>query len=191
MKRSIPLLLLACILGIALPCTAQSYATDRGAVVIGGNARISKFRDIGNDASTFLVELNPRVGYFVAPGLLLSANLQYAHYSQDLGSSSQYGIGPGVTYYFRHRKTKLNPYLSARSLYVHQSYHPDGFTSSSAHSFTWLVSAGGALFVARTVGLTGEAFYTHNRFSTNIAGTTQSNSSEEFGTLFGVSVYLF
>jgi hypothetical protein len=185
----LPSLLVA--FGLATPCVAQSYATAPGVFLVGGTARITHFRDIGNNASTFVMDLNPRIGYFVAPGLAFSANLQFAHYSEDLGSSSQYGVGPGLIYYFRHHRTRLNPYLSARTLYVRQTVHPDSGPSSTTETFSWLASLGGALFVARNVALTAEAFYSHDHVSTDLSGSPQANNAEEYGTQFGVSVYLY
>jgi hypothetical protein len=173
------------------PGRAQSYATDRGVVQISGTARITKFRDIGNDASTFVIDLNPRVGYFVLPGLLVAGNLEYAHFSQDNGSSSVYGVGPSLTYYLRHRTTKLNPYFSARTLYLHQTLDPDAGPSGSQNNFSWLGSVGVALFVARNVAIIGEAFYSHDHVTLDLGSGEQSNSSEEFGTQFGVAVHVF
>ena len=179
------------LLCVALPCQAQHYATDRGVWLLGGTARISNARDIGNDANTFVIDLNPKLGYFLTPGLALTANLEYAHFSSDAGSSSVYGVGPGLTYYIRHRQTMLNPFLSARTLYTHQRFHPDGGPMSTENSFTWLVSGGAAVFLARNVAITGELFYSHDHFSTDVSGTAQSNSAEEYGTQFGVAVYVF
>lgn len=192
-SRSIPISALL-FLGFSLapvPGQAQAYATDRGAVQISGSARVSKFRDIGNDASTFVVELNPRVGYFVLPGLLLAANLTYAHYSSDGGTSAIYGVGPSLTYYLRHRQTRLNPYLTFRTLYTHEDFKPDNGPDGTENDWDWLGAGGAALYVARNVAITGEAFYTRGRTTINLGNGEQSNRSEEYGTQFGVAVYLF
>jgi outer membrane protein with beta-barrel domain len=177
--------------GWTAPSQAQHYATDRGVWLVGGTARITNFRDIGNDASTFVLDLSPRLGYFVVPGLAMTANLEYGRFSYDAGVTSTYGLGPGMTYYFRHRQTVLNPFLSARTLYVHERVNPDGASDFTSDSFTWLVAAGAALFLARNVALTGEIFYNHAHFSDEFSGTTQSNNAEEYGTQFGVSVHVF
>ena len=180
--------------GLTLPplsLSAQAYATDKGVIVLGGSAEISRFRDIGNDAHTTLIDLNPKVGYFVLPGLLLAANLQYGHISAEDGSSSFYGVGPSLTYYLRHRATAINPYLAARTLYQHQGFHPDDFPDAESDSFSWLGSVGVAVFVARNVALTGEVFYTHTHVTVDVGAGDQSNSAETFGTQFGIAVHAF
>jgi hypothetical protein len=191
MRSPTTVLLASILVGWTVPCQAQNYATDRGVWLIGGTARITNFRDIGNDASTFVLDLNPRVGYFVVPGLALTANLEYGHFSQDDAAVSTYGIGPGVTYYFRHRGATLNPFLSGRTLYIHRHVDADNVTAATNDSFTWLVAGGAALFLARNVAVTGEVFYSHDHFSNDFGDFSQSNDSEEYGTQFGVSVHVF
>jgi hypothetical protein len=185
------ILLASVFLGWRAPCQAQNYATDRGVWLLGGTARITGFRDIGNDTRTFVVDLNPRLGYFLVPGLALTANLQYARLSQDDGVVSRYGVGPGVTFYLLQRRTLLNPFLSGRTLYIHDRIESDGVEGLTSKSFTWLVAGGAAVFLARNVALTGEIFYSHGHFSNEFGGSTQSNNSEEYGTQFGVSVHVF
>lgn len=184
-------LLVALLTGLTVPCSAQRYAVDRGIFQLGGSARISNFRALGSDNSTFQVIINPAVGYFVAPGVELTATLHLAHYSQDGDKLNQYGIGPGIAYYFRHRATKVNPYLALRTLYIHESLNPELGTEQTGHSFAWVGAAGAALFVSSSVAITAEAFYSHQSVSVNIADTEFSGTSEEYGTAFGISAYIF
>lgn len=184
-------LLVALTVGLTVPCSAQRYAVDRGIFQLGGSARISNFRALGSDNSTFQVIINPAVGYFVAPGVELSAVLQLAHYSQEGDKLTQYGIGPGIAYYFRHRQTKVNPYLALRTLYLHENLSPDIGTEQTGHSFEWVAAAGAALFVSSSVAITAEAFYTHQSVTIDFADTELTGSSKEYGTAFGVSAYIF
>lgn len=65
---------------------------------------------------------------------------------------------------------------------------PGAFSLESA---SWLVSAGGLVLLAKNVGVTGELFYSHANHEFDDPNGASNNSSEEFGTQFGVSVYLF
>lgn len=175
------------ILGATLvrDASAQSYATDRHVWQVGGTARFTSYHVIdGGSSRTF--SINPRLGLFVVPGLAVGANLFLGHSSNDNTSATQYGIGPGLTYYFRHRSATINPYINANTLFIHSS-----FDGGSANDFNWLVSAGLAIFLARNVAITGELFYTHAHTEAEFNGQTGSGSSEEYGSQFGVSVFVW
>jgi hypothetical protein len=183
--------LVGCLLLSAAPCQAQHYATDRGVWSIGGTVRLSHFRDRGNDVGTTILDINPRVSYFVVPGLAVGANLQFARFSSEGDVSKVYGIGPSATYYFIQRKTLISPFLSLRTLLTHSRSDFETFPSVTTEAFTWLVSGGAALFLARNAAITGELFYTHLKVTDDFGDVSQSNDAEEFGTQFGVAVYLF
>ena len=53
-------------------------------------------------------------------------------------------------------RPSYNPFLSARTLYVHERVNLDGAADFTSNSFTWLAAAGAALFLARNVALTGD-----------------------------------
>jgi hypothetical protein len=173
------------------PCLAQTHAVDRGAWQLGGSVRITGFRDIGNDTRSFVLDLNPRVGYFILPGLAVTANLQLARASNDNGHTSTYGVGPGVTYYFGGGPRRFLPFLSGRTLWVQSTSYADAGGSASLETWDWLVSGGALFLVAKNVGVTGEVFYSHSHVTFDGIGPAQSNSSEEYGTQLGVAVYLF
>jgi opacity protein-like surface antigen len=176
----------------ATPIAAQTHATDRGVWLAGGTARISGHRDIGNDTKTFVIDLNPRVGYFVLPHLVLSANLQYVRSSDDLGSSRTVGVGPGLSYYFGGPTSRVLPYLTSRTLFQWGRSGLDDQPSSFRDSdLSWLAGAGASILVARNVGVTAEAFYQWTRFAVETADWEGSNSSEQYGVQFGVTVFAY
>jgi hypothetical protein len=183
--------LVVCLLFAAIPCQAQRYATDRGVWSIGGTARFSHLQDRGNDIGTGILDINPRVSYFVGPGLAASANLQFARFSSDGDVSKVYGIGPGLTYYLIQRQTLISPFVSLRTLWTHTRSDFEAFPTVTTEAVTWLVSAGAALFLARNAAITGELFYTHLKVTDEFGDARQSNDAHEYGTQFGVTVYLF
>jgi hypothetical protein len=176
---------------LAAPLAAQSYAVDRGVWQVGGTGRVSWFRVTGDGPKNSIAELNPRLGYFVAPGLALTANLQLARYGSSGGHVWNYGVGPGLTYYFIHDGRRLHPFLSTRTLLLHTRSSANGGSSYATNAFNWLVSGGAVVLVARNVGLTGELFYAHNHTGYDTGSGSTSSNSEEYGSQFGVSVYLF
>jgi Outer membrane protein beta-barrel domain len=170
---------------------AQHYPTDKGGVLVAGTANLSHFRDKGSNASSTSLTLNPRVGYFVVPGLAVTANLQLIFASSENASTHAYGIGPGVTYYFRHKTVVLNPYLSVRTLYYRETSHLDGFPDRTAEQFAWAGAGGVSLFVARNVALIGELYYQHFHVTVRVQDASASSSAEEYGVQFGVSAFVF
>jgi len=170
---------------------AQQHPTDKGSVLVGGTANLSHFRDKGNDASSTSLTLNPRVGYFVVPGLALTANLQLIFASSEDASTHAYGVGPGVTYYFRHRSVLLNPYLAVRTLYYRETSHLDGFPDRTSEQFAWSGAGGVSLFVARNVAILGELYYQHFHVTASVQDASSSNSAEEYGFQFGISAFVF
>ncbi len=173
------------------PAAAQQYATDRGVVLVAGTANVSHFHDRRSGGSSTTVSLNPRVGYFVIPGLALSANLQVASTSSDGASTHAWGVGPGATWYFRHRRVVLNPYLAVRTLYYRETTHLDGLPDLTTEQFSWAGAAGLSLFVARNAALLGELYYQHFHLAARVQGADVSASAEEYGVQFGVAVFVF
>jgi hypothetical protein len=169
----------------------QTYAVDRGVWKIGGTARVSRYHDIGSDQGVFIADVNPQLGFFVRPGLALTANVRVSRYGYDTGHTWSYGLGPGITYYLGHDARRFHPFLSARTLYTKSTTYLDSGPSGSYSNFNWLASAGGMYLAASNVGITGELFYSHTHNDFGGGGSPQGSSNEEYGTQFGVSVFLF
>ncbi len=186
-RHAVLLLALAC----AGPAAGQQYATDRGVVLLAGTGNVSHFHDRSSGGSSTTIRLNPRVGYFVIPGLALTANLQVASSSYDNGSTRAWGAGPGATYYFRHRRVVLNPYLAVRTLYYRETTHLDGVPDLATEQFSWAGAAGVSLFVARNAALLGELYYQHFHLTVAAQGNSVSASAEEYGLQVGVAVFVF
>ena len=164
----------------------QESATGRGTVTLGGAGRLSSFRDIGNDQRSFIMDLNPRVGWFVASRLALSANAVYQRFSNEFSVSSTWGVGPGLTYYFGSGEETVLPFLSGRSL-----LRWSGAPGSDWRTVSLLGGAGLVFMVSRHVGVRAELFYQWNGTTVSSGSVTGGNTSEEFGVLFGVTAFVF
>jgi hypothetical protein len=193
----------SCLLGllagaVAQTLPAQSSPIHRHSIQIGGSARLTHTRDIGNDRSWTILELTPRIGYFIARGLAVSGNLRFERTFESAEHLTGWGIGPGLTYYFDVHSRHLYPFISARTLFTWDKIsgaQPDGTNSWKSTNRVWLVSGGGLFMLGQHVGITGEIFYQHERFSTEAfifnGVSEQVNSSETYGLQWGVAAFIF
>lgn len=79
---------------------AQPAALSGGSVLLSGQASFDVERTSDSDESVTTFLLLPSVQYFVSPGLAVGGALQLAHFSFGGDSSTSYGIGPAISYYF-------------------------------------------------------------------------------------------
>lgn len=173
---------------------AQSYAVDKGSVLIGGDVNITGSGLFGPDAARiWQVQFNPNAQYFVAPGLAVGGNLRLNYVSNsEYYRSSSYGVGPTVSYYFGQSERKLYPYMSAGIGLIRlttRSVASIGGDSMETKSTTLGADmSGGLLFMlTRGVGLSGELFYNAQNFSGKIDGVDQNT----FGFRIGISAFVF
>jgi hypothetical protein len=166
---------------LPVSASAQSYAVDRGSVLVGGSASWTSADTGDSDGgrlSTLL--LNPSVLYFVAPGLALGGDATLARYARDDYSSTSVGVGPAIAYYFGGSRRSLYPFLSANVHYA-RSGLGDG-TSGSAWSYSG--SAGAVAMLADAVGINGSLFYRNERDDLGDWRNT-------VGLAFGISAFVF
>lgn len=172
----------------AAALSAQTYEMDRGVWVAGGSASFSHLdRATGGGTTTW--QLYPRIGYFVIPGLVVDLSINYAHTSDPGVSSTSYGAGPGLAYYFLRRPSKLHPYVAATASWGRTEWDaadPAVVLTSQTYS-AWFGSAGLALMVARNVAVTGD-FYFGEVHADVLAG---QDKTTRYGVRFGISVFLY
>lgn len=172
----------------ALPVGAQYSPVHRGSIALAGTAQFTHSRDIGNDADFSTLELAPRVGYFLLPGLALSANLRYRHDGVATGHATSWGVGPGLTYYVSGLSRHVYPFVSGRTLFTWSRFTGNtGVSSDVRQSTSWLVSTGALVLLARHVGLTGELFYQHDRVT---VAPGAFNSFETYGLQWGFAIFV-
>lgn len=171
---------------IAATSAAQTSAIGHGSVTIGGTARVSGFHAIGSDDTAFILDLNPRLGYFVTDRLSLQANLVYYRFTNDLNHNTSWGAGPGATYYFGGMEGPLYPFVSARTL----------FRWSKSPGADWLdtdylAGIGMVAMVSDHVGVVGESFFQFGRSTVTSLGQQASSSVVEYGLRFGILGFVF
>ena len=180
--------LVAAVAFLPLRSVAAQYSpVHAGSIQLAGTAQVTHFRDIGNDFGDTIIELAPRVGYFVVRGLVVSANLSFRHDANETGSGTSWGIGPGMTYYVSGLSRRVYPFVSGRTLFTwsHAS-DANGMIVDRRSSTSWLVSTGALVLLARHVGLTGELFYQHDRFTVE----PSTNTAESYGLQWGFAVFV-
>ena len=184
---------------------AQQSPVQKGSIQVSGTASLTHERDIGNDVGWTSLELSPRVGYFVARGLAINWNLHFRRiWFQDEETITnqralEWGIGPGLTYYFSTRSRHLYPFLSARTLFTRSTSHAtvtnagqQERTNGRSTNNVWLVSAGALYMVGTHVGLTSELFYQHEYFTARYGISPGSgNSAEMYGLQWGIAAFIF
>jgi hypothetical protein len=187
------------IVGVALllashSLNAQNSPISRGTWLLGGTGSFHSAKDIGNKSSAFVIDLSPKVGYFIVPHLAVSANLRLGVVTDSLDHSTDWGVGPGVAYYFGKPQARFFPYLTARTLFLWSvSGANDSSASSALRSWneSWLLGAGGTAMVAKNVGFTAELFYQHDHFGAVLDQQSTANSSVQYGVNLGVAVFVF
>ena len=170
-RAALPLLLLC---GAVSMAEAQTHAVDRGSLLIAGSAGFSSSGSDGSDERTTQILLQPRLQYFIVPGLALGGQFLIRRISDDDDSSTTVGVGPEMSYYFGAATTKLAyPFLSAGL----QIYEGD------TDAFGFGGSAGLLIMLAEAVGLETALYYRemdYDDFGTDV-----------FGLSVGISAFIF
>ena len=184
--------LVLCVASLPGLLTAQSdipRAVQKGGVIIGGTAGLSRQTNDGESVTTF--NFNPQLLRFAADGLAIggSAGLNYV----DAGgfTSFSWSLGPGVRAFFSAADREWLPYVSL-ALRVGRTESE----SASATATTTQRVIDGAFGIMRLfgeqIGLDGELFYTDTKLTTRTpfgAGPLESGFSN-FGVRFGFSAFL-
>jgi len=170
---------------------AQSHATDRGVWLLDGSASLVHTAASGSSSGSTGLGISGAVGYFLIPGVAVSANLQFAHSTASGSSSTLYGIGPGIAYYFGRGAHKVHPFLAVSALFAHQTLSSSGTSTATSHSLAWVGSGGLVFLLARNVGVTGEAYYTQSHFTSSYLGTSSTRTQKQYGTRFGLAVFIY
>ena len=159
----IPPLFLILLVLLVLPNRLWSQnPIGSGNWVLAGTAEVSGNHDIGNDQHTWLVQLEPRLGYFILPGLAVNAHLLGSGAWYRGGTSYQWGLGPGATYYFRLTR-RFYPFVSARTLFTRTHTRVDATQSTqAAWQSSWALASGAVAMLVPHVGLSAELFYQHD-----------------------------
>jgi hypothetical protein len=161
---------------------AQTSAIDRGSVLLDGDASFtSNTAGVNNDDRMTLLTVRPAVQYLILPGFAIGGVVSLAHSSLNGLSSTAFGVGPAVTYFFGKGERNFYPFVSGHLNLDRVIYSGD---QDARNVFSYRGAGGVLLMLSRSVGLTGELFYRGQ----NSRGNSNSNS---FGLAFGVSAFIF
>lgn len=191
MRTRVLFLVTGAFLGASASAAAQSHATDRGVWLLDGNASLVHNSTSGSSSGSTGLRISGAAGYFLIPGVAVSANLQFAHSTSSGSSSTLYGVGPGLAYYFGRGARKAHPFLAVSALYGHQTLSSSSTSTATLHSIAWVGSGGLVFLLARNVGVTGEAYYTQSHFTSSYRGTSSASTQKEYGTRFGLAIFLY
>lgn len=186
MPRRRYLLLLPALLFATTGVAAQQHALDRGSVQLAGSAGFTSSEVEGDDERTSTLFLSPRVRYFFLSGLAIGADVSATRTSRGDLSSSAYGIGPAVTYYFGAAATRVHPYVSANALFMRTNVDSP-FIDRSADRRTFSVAGGVLAMLSPAVGITTELFYRIEE----AGNETLSRDGNAFGVQLGVAAFVF
>jgi hypothetical protein len=184
-KHLLALILLA---ASAAPALAQTYAIDRGSIVLDGTVSYtSQGGDLyesadGDRLNTAL--LNPSVMYFISPGLAIGGDLYVERISVSDASLTTLGIGPAISYYFGEPESTVYPFVSANVVYANLSSD-----FGDASGFGVAFGGGAAFMLSRAVGLVAEAEYMLE--SLEIDGVGESTDGNTFRLGLGIAAFLF
>jgi len=170
--------------------SAQTYAMDRGVWTVAGSATVSHFNILGSDNGSTAISLFPSVGHFFLPGFLVAATLQYTHSSGSGSTSTGFGAGPRLAYYFGNGSASFHPYVAAAALIGSDSREFMGSSGSNGW-WSWRGAGGIAFLLARNVAVTGEAFYGQVHRDVPGALGSFSQTSASFGLTFGLALFLY
>jgi hypothetical protein len=191
MRRSIFAVLLAFAIAPGL-LQAQGYAVDKGSVNVGGTASfVSSKADVADVSQPRITTLSlaPHLLFFVAPGLAVGGEAMFGRVSSDGNSTTQYGIGPAINYYFGHEDRNWYPFVGASARVSHLNGN-----GNLGSDFRDLRASAGLLFLlSRSVGINSEFYLsrTHTTFESPVTLEELDSNTSAFGLAIGISAFIF
>lgn len=151
MKQFIILLILA----LGLTNDASSQITKNNWIVGGsGTFSHSKTTFPTGESISSRIDVNPRVGYFIADHFALGIFGSYGRVSEKINNNrssySDYGIGPFLRYYFLAPENRTNLLIETTGVYNEQK---NSLITAKSRFITYSVLAGPAIFFNSSVGL--------------------------------------
>ncbi|MBX9785476.1 MAG: hypothetical protein K2X48_19495 [Chitinophagaceae bacterium] len=185
MKRKIALTLT----GILLLAVSSFGQITKGFWMFGGNGnlRSGTFRPTGREIKSTQIDIQPRVGFFLADklatGVLLNYNLSKNNEVgvQSSTSTSTYGIGPFIRYYFMPKEKQVNLLSELNLIYSRQT----GVFNTNTGLIQSDILAGPAIFLNTSVAV--ELLMGYRYSKETISNGTSAN---QFLFMIGLQVYL-
>ena len=178
---------------VSSPGLAQGSPVGKGSWIISGSAGASSQKVDGVDGSVTSISLAPSALYFVSPGVAIGGQVSLGYFSSPQASSTSFGIGPSIRYYFGDKAAKTLPFVSATVMPIWQSTDPKNSTVASTSSTNLEVEGtiGFTHLLVPHVGITGEAYYAHQSFSSDRGSLHIDEDSYAIGVRFGITAFVF
>lgn len=161
-QRIVLALTLLCAATAWAPAHAQEYPTDRGAFLLRGGMGFSthvtaiEIQGHREEARLTHFHFNPSVQYFVLPGLAIGGTVGISQTRNDDATTSQYRVGPQLSYYFGAADRNLVPYVSVETTV-------GVMRPADLRQTSYGASAGVVYMLTRSVGVDVGTFYRLNR----------------------------
>jgi hypothetical protein len=185
---------------MSTPALSQTSPIDKGVWQLSGGISFTSFGGDyykqGNDSPTEF-SFTPGANYFVTDGIAVGAKILYSRFSVGSASTSQFGIGPEVTYYFNINKEKsgkgvLYPYLGVAYLYTQNTDKYPGDPDHKDRLTTFAIDGGAAYMLTNSVGLFGQLEYDADSFKhTEPAPAGQSVSGSRISFFTGFTFFIY
>ena len=195
MNKLRTLLVLAAVSLAPALAQAQTHAVDQGSVLLDGDITFSSSGSSEADDRITVLSFSPGAQVFAAPGLALGGGLLLGHQSYSGSSTTTYGIGPSVSYYFGASSERaVYPFLSANALYlVSRSEYEYEFDfeggSSEDSQFGYGASGGVLVMLAKGVGVSGSLYYNVIDYGEDFEGEDLKGNT--FGFALGIAAFVF
>jgi|GEM_PF-586489 len=182
MKR---IFIIAAVLLLATTLTAADNPTDKGSIILHGNASFSSISgDILNIAaeeaedsslieeSITVINIVPSLGFFIAPNIMVGGDLEFIKTSYGGLSGSSFGFGPTVGYYFNMDDTRIDakgaiyPYVKGFFIWTTTALEREGEDGKIKFSTTTFGGqAGLVLMLSNYVGADFSVRYSSDKYS--------------------------
>lgn len=154
--------------------SAQSYAIDRGSLLIGGTAGFSSTGGDFDDERTSILIIHPSVQYFVTRGLSFGGDISIQRVDRGGDARTNYGVGPSAMYFWGGAERTVYPYVSGGVRYVR---------SGDSDAFGYQAAGGAIVMLMDAVGLNGSLYYQQTE--------GDEFSTDSFGLALGIAAFVF
>lgn len=158
---------------------------DKKSISVGGSFSFeSKGGDFyltagGSRRTTFL--FTPSARYFIMRNLGVGIDFTYLRTTAGAANTSQFGIGPAATYYFRVLGDKLYPYVNLGALYSTCKLKTNW--PSAASGFGFRFGGGVACMLGKKLAVIAELNY-------NLHFLKREDMDSETGNIFAIAIGL-
>lgn len=165
---------------------SQNFATDNGAMILGGTAWFTSTGYEGADSRTTGFSINPVLDYFIMPNVFIGGTVGLYLSSSSASDYSRFGIGPEIGYAFGEPKSYMFPFVKAGFEYWSSTSKFTNSSISQSSNGTTITLGGGLVFeIVKHFGIVGTLTYNimNDKYGSN---TEKSNSIDLSFGIYGL-----